>query len=77
MRPAPRILLVLLGLGMLVLVPAPGASGQVILIDRRPESEQVSLFLGESFVLTFQEKTGPDSFERVRTRMPCAQHRVL
>lgn len=31
--------------------------------------EQVSLFLGESFVLTIQEEKGHDVFEQVRTRL--------
>jgi magnesium transporter len=39
------------------------------LVEMRPETEQVSLFLGENFVLTFQERPGSDSFEPVRTRL--------
>lgn len=44
--------------------------------DRRPESEQVSLFLGRNFVVTFQEHSGPDSFERVRTRIRRRRGRI-
>ena len=38
-------------------------------VEMRPETEQVSLFLGKGFVLTFQERPGSDSFEPVRTRL--------
>jgi magnesium transporter len=34
-----------------------------------PVSEQVSIILGERFVLTFQEDDGGDSFDGVRTRL--------
>ncbi|MBA3316382.1 MAG: magnesium/cobalt transporter CorA [Planctomycetota bacterium] len=37
--------------------------------ERRPDTEQVSLFLGKNFVVTFQERPGSDSFEPVRTRL--------
>lgn len=37
--------------------------------ETRPDTEQVSLFLGKNFVLTFQERPGSDSFDPVRTRL--------
>jgi len=37
--------------------------------ETRPDTEQVSLFLGKDFVLTFQERPGSDSFDPVRTRL--------
>jgi magnesium transporter len=37
--------------------------------DRHVETEQLSLFLGKNFVLTFQERPGGDSFDPVRERI--------
>lgn len=37
--------------------------------DGHLESEQLSMFLGENFVLTFQERPGGDCFEQVRERI--------
>ncbi len=34
-----------------------------------PETEQLSIFLGRNFLLTFQEKPGGDSFDPVRQRL--------
>ena len=43
---------------------------------RSPDTEQVSLFLGRNFVLTFQERPGSDSFEPVRTRLRRRRGRI-
>lgn len=43
----------------------------------RPESEQVSLFLGAKYVLTFQERPGADSFDPVRDRLRRRRARFL
>jgi magnesium transporter len=43
----------------------------------RPESEQVSLFLGQKYVLTFQERPGVDSFDPVRSRLRRRRTRFL
>lgn len=40
----------------------------VDLVDGRLDTEQLSLFLGSNFVITFQERPG-DGFERVRERI--------
>lgn len=45
--------------------------------DSRPESEQVSLFLGKKYVLTFQERPGVDSFDPVRSRLRRRRTRFL
>lgn len=45
--------------------------------DCRPESEQVSLFLGKNYVLTFQERPGVDSFDPVRDRLRRRRARFL
>ncbi len=45
--------------------------------DLRPDSEQVSLFLGKKYVLTFQERAGADSFEPVRGRLRRRRLRFL
>lgn len=45
--------------------------------DHRPESEQVSLFLGERHVLTFQERPGTDSFDPVRARLRRRRDRFI
>jgi len=45
--------------------------------DRRPETEQVSLFLGQKYVLTFQERPGTDSFDPVRDRLRRRRARFL
>jgi magnesium transporter len=40
------------------------------------ETEQVTLFLGRSFVLTFQERPGSDPFESVRLRLRQAHSKL-
>jgi magnesium transporter len=40
------------------------------------ETEQVTLFLGRSFVLTFQERLGSDMFESVRLRLRQAHSKL-
>ena len=40
------------------------------------ETEQVTLFLGRSFVLTFQERPGSDLFESVRVRLRQARGKL-
>lgn len=48
----------------------------LMLRDRQSvETEQVSFFLGEGFLITFQERTG-DCFDRVRQRIRDAKGRV-
>ena len=46
------------------------------MLDREGGSEQLSLFFGEGFVLTFQERGG-DSFEPVRQRIAKGAPRLL
>ncbi|MEF2550676.1 magnesium/cobalt transporter CorA [Aurantimonas sp. A2-1-M11] len=46
------------------------------MLDREGSSEQLSLFFGEGFVLTFQERAG-DSFEPVRQRIAKGAPRLL
>jgi len=43
--------------------------------ERPPESEQISLFLGKNYVLTFQERAG-DCFEPVRERIRKRRGRI-
>jgi len=43
--------------------------------ERRAESEQLALFLGEGFLLTFQERPG-DCFEPVRARLRLGKGRI-
>ncbi len=49
--------------------PAAGRDQKNVSEEVRPDTEQVSLFLGKNFVLTFQERPGSDSFEPVRNRL--------
>ena len=48
---------------------------KMISLSPRLETEQVSLFLGSNFVLTFQERAG-DSFEPVRDRLRRSRGRI-
>ncbi len=48
---------------------------RMVFLNERLETEQVSLFLGERFVLTFQERPG-DCFEPVRQRLRKGQGRI-
>lgn len=48
---------------------------RMVLPDHGPDSEQVSIFLGANFVLTFQERPG-DCFEPIRTRVRTAGTRI-
>lgn len=41
----------------------------VQIVDGRPEFEQISFFLGNNFVLTFQERPGKDCIDTVRERL--------
>lgn len=49
--------------------PASRSEQKIVSDDMRPDTEQVSLFLGKNFVLTFQERPGSDSFDPVRNRL--------
>ncbi len=55
--------------------PLP-ASDDAPATGRRVESEQVSLFLGPNFVLTFQERPGRDSLDPVRSRVRRRRGRI-
>jgi len=48
----------------------------VTAMEASGETEQVSLFLGQSYVLTFQERPGGDLFERVRARLRQAHSKL-
>ncbi len=48
---------------------------KMISLSERLESEQVSLFLGSNFVLTFQERAG-DCFDPVRDRLRTSRGRI-
>ena len=45
-------------------------------LGRMVDTEQVSLFLGSNFVVTFQERVGDDSFNPVRSRLRLGRGRV-
>jgi len=50
--------------------------GRMVYRNQTIETEQLSLFLGESFVLTFQERAGGDCFSPVRDRIRKAAGRI-
>jgi len=49
---------------------------RMVSFDRRLETEQVSIFLGKDFVLTFQERPGVDSIEPVRHRIRAGRGKI-
>lgn len=51
-------------------------SRMVSLVDHRVETEQLSVFLGKNFLLTFQEKSGGDCLDPVRERIRRGQGRI-
>ncbi|MBY0548607.1 MAG: magnesium/cobalt transporter CorA [Candidatus Obscuribacterales bacterium] len=51
-------------------------SRMVSLKDHKLETEQLSVFLGKNFLLTFQEKPGGDCLDPVRERLRRSQGRI-
>src|SRR6185436_12225949 len=49
---------------------------RMVTLNNRLDTEQVSLFLGANYVLTFQEAAPGDSFDPVRTRIRAAHGKI-